>query len=96
MSAPSALLQAALAAHKAGRLDDAGALYDQVLATDAKNADALNLSGLLRLQRGDAAGAAARISRAIEAQPREALYHANLAKAEQARGDAAAAIASLR
>ncbi len=95
MSGPG-LLQAALAAHKAGRLGDADALYERLLATDPHNADALNLSGMLRLQRGDAAGALQRIAGAVAARPREALYHANLAKARQASGDAAGAIASLR
>ncbi len=96
MTGASGPLQAALAAHKAGRLDEAARLYDNLLATDPKNADALNLSGMLRLQRGDAAAAEARIAQAVAARPREALYHANLAKAKQARGDAAGALASLR
>ena len=96
MSGPGDLLQAALAAHKAGRLDDADALYDRIIAANPDQADALNLSGMLRLQRGDAMGARARISQAIAARPREALYHANLAKALQAAGDLAGATASLR
>ncbi len=96
MKAAGALLQAALAAHKAGRLDEAGALYERIIADDPENVDALNLSGMLRLQRGDAAGAQKRISRAIAARPREALYHANLAKVLQAAGDLAGATASLR
>lgn len=96
MTSASGPLQAALAAHKAGRLDEAARLYDNLLATDPKNPDALNLSGMLRLQRGDAAAAEARIAQAVAARPREALYHANLAKAKQVRGDAAGALACLR
>lgn len=96
MSGAAGQLQAALAAHKAGRLDEARALYERILAAEPKHADALNLSGMLLLQRGDAARGEARIARAIAARPREPLYHANLAKAQQARGDAAGALASLR
>lgn len=96
MSVSADLLQAALVAHKAGRLDDAGALYERIIAANPKQADALNLSGMLRLQRGDAIGAQARISLAIAVRPREALYHANLAKALHAAGDLAGAIISLR
>jgi len=96
LSGPDDLLQAALAAHKAGRHDEAGALYERIIASDPQQADALNLSGMLRLQRGDAKGAQARISQAIAVRPREALYHANLAKALQAGGDRVGAAASLR
>lgn len=96
MSAQRDLLQAALAAHKAGRLDDASALYERIIAADPAHADALNLSGMLRLQRGDATGAQARIAQAIAVRPREALYHVNLAKALQTAGDPSGAISSLR
>lgn len=96
MNAPAQFLNAALAAHKAGRLDEAAALYERLLAVQPAHPDALNLSGMLRLQRGDPAGALARIGRAATLHPRVALYRLNFAKAHLALGQEAEAAAALR
>ncbi|MDA0703498.1 MAG: tetratricopeptide repeat protein, partial [Proteobacteria bacterium] len=50
--------------HQAGRIDQALALYRQVLKANPRNADALHLSGLALLQSGDAAGAVKPLERA--------------------------------
>ena len=47
-----AKLPAALAHHHAGRPEEAEQLYRTVLRADARNADALNLLGVLVCQRG--------------------------------------------
>ena len=47
---PQALLMQAVALHQQGQLDQAKALYEQVLAKQPKNFDALHLLGVLALQ----------------------------------------------
>ena len=49
---PAALLNQAVAAHRAGDLAAADALYDKVLKTDRTNADALNLKAVIATSRG--------------------------------------------
>ena len=44
-------LETAIAHHKAGRLDEAAALYRKILATDPDSADANHLLGLIAFQR---------------------------------------------
>jgi protein O-GlcNAc transferase len=48
-----ASLQAAIEHHHAGRLDEAEQLYRVVLHADGRNADALNLLGVLQYHRGE-------------------------------------------
>jgi tetratricopeptide (TPR) repeat protein len=95
-SGVSRALQTALAAHKAGRLAEAAAAYETILKIEPDNADALHLAGLIALQRGDAAGALARIGRAAALNPRNAAYHMNLGRARQAAGQLEDARASFR
>jgi len=86
-SDPTARLQQALADHRAGRLDQAEAVYRSVLAADPGQSDALHLLGLARLQRGNASEAAELIQRAVAAAPnRSAPYH-DLGEALKAVGD---------
>ena len=89
-------LQDAVALHQAGRLADAAKLYQRILTTDPKNADALNLLGVVRLTVGDAATAADLIGRAVALQDRVADFHVNLSQALRAQGRAKEAVASLR
>jgi tetratricopeptide (TPR) repeat protein len=96
VSKPGSGLPAAIAAHKAGRLAEAAAGYERILATDPRNADALHLLGVLRLAQKDAAAAAELIGRAIAVQGRVAVFHVNLGRALQALGRADDAMASLR
>jgi tetratricopeptide (TPR) repeat protein len=59
----------ALTAHRAGRLDEAGRLYDAVLAVDPRHADALHLSGVLKNQQGEPAEALRLVAAALRAKP---------------------------
>jgi tetratricopeptide (TPR) repeat protein len=89
---PMAGLQAAVAAHRAGRLDEADALYRAVLAGEPDEPNALHLLGVVARQRGRPEEAAALIARALQRAPDLADAHANLGNAynDMRRFDAAA------
>lgn len=89
-----ALLQQAVGLHRGGRLTEALAIYDQILAAEPDHADALNLSGLIRLAQGDAATAATLIARAVKLAPTSPLFRLNLGTAQAAMGNPDKAIAS--
>ncbi len=80
------LLVEALAAHRLGRLDAAGALYAKVLEVAPENPEALHLLGVLQHQAGNSDAAIALIDRAIAADGARAIYHANRATALQKLG----------
>lgn len=75
------LIEQGLRQHRAGRLQEAKTIYEQVLALQPRHPDALHLAGVVALESGDAEGAAALIQQAIEAQPGNPAFHANLAQA---------------
>ncbi len=75
----STLLEAALAAHRAGNLARARRLYERILTHDAGHCDALNFLGILAHQSGDSPRAAKLIRSAIEHNPDIASFHNNLA-----------------
>jgi tetratricopeptide (TPR) repeat protein len=72
------LLQTAMAHHQAGRLADAGALYELTLRLQPTNFDALHLLGLVRLGQGQVEHGIALIRQAIALYPDFALAYANL------------------
>jgi predicted TPR repeat methyltransferase len=72
------MLQQAMSEHGAGRFDAAAPLYEQVLAREPEQSDALHLLGVLQAQRGLHEQGAALIARAIAANPGEAMFHNNL------------------
>jgi len=72
-----ALLDQAVRHHRAGRLDEAAALYGEVLAHRPDDADALHMFGIVAHQRGDHARAAELISRAIAIDGDQPNYHNN-------------------
>lgn len=80
MSEPNAAqrVQDAMQLHGAGRLDEARAGYEQVLADDPEHPDALHLLGVLQAQQGRQAEAHALISRAVAVRPAEAMFRNNL------------------
>ena len=80
------LLQAALAAHRAGRLPEAEALYRQVLAADPAQIDALHLLGVLAQQAGQPDLAVELIGRAVARQPDYVAAQNNLGNALLALG----------
>ena len=62
-------LRAAIALHQAGQLGQAAQVYQQVLAQDPSNADALHLLGVLHHQQGNNPRAVELIGRAVALRP---------------------------
>ena len=71
-------LREAVAHHQAGRLDEARAIYEEILRLDERNANALNLLGMVHHQQGRHDHAAELIARAVHAAPRVAGFQNNL------------------
>ncbi|MBI3707931.1 MAG: tetratricopeptide repeat protein [Proteobacteria bacterium] len=91
-----ARLAAAMAHHRSGRLDEANGLYEQVLAANPDEAEALHLSALIALQRGEHDRAQARLGRAAALKPDDAVLLNDFGVALRLGGrarDAAAAFA---
>ena len=93
--AVEATLKLALAQHRRGELTLAEALYDQVLALDARNTDALHLKGIVALARGAAPEALGWTERACALLPDSALFHRSRAEALTALGRWSDAVAAL-
>ena len=85
--ADNALLRAASEHHAAGRIDQAEALYRQVLEQQSQNASALHHLGLIAFQRGQMEPAIQLMRRSIEIDPSAAFFHKNLATACRAAGN---------
>lgn len=79
-------MQAAVNHHLAGRLDEAAAIYRQVLSIDPQHADARHLLGLVAHQQGDQPTAVTLISQAIHSDGSRPIYHNNLGEAYRALG----------
>jgi protein O-GlcNAc transferase len=75
--AAAQMVEAGLAHHRAGRLDDARVLYERALALVARHADALHWLGVIAMQRQQYAEAFDLICRAIEIS-QQAIYFDNL------------------
>lgn len=89
-------LSMAMEKHKAGDIDSAEMLYKTILTKHPSDADALNLLGVLSLQRGNLEKARDLVSRAIVANPHVAEFHYNLGQVLKHLGLNDAAQASLR
>ena len=76
----------ALAHHKAGRLEQAVALYRQVLAEKPNHADSWNLLGVVAHQKGDDALAAELGERAVQIDATRPAYFVNLATSYRGLG----------
>ncbi len=76
-----ALLQQGLAAHMSGRLDDAQACYQDLLAQFPGQFDALHLLGYIAHQRGRHEHAVEMIRQALEIDPNQPTAHLNLGNA---------------
>ncbi|MGE4221430.1 MAG: tetratricopeptide repeat protein, partial [Alphaproteobacteria bacterium] len=87
MSEVQQILGAAVLYHRDGRLDEALALYRQVLARDPENARAHGMIGAIAMAKGDPAGAVAAFEQAVSANPSDARMLNNLAAACRAHGD---------
>ena len=90
------LLEAAVAHHRAGRLADAQAAYQQVLALEPRNPDALHLLGFVAHQQGAHERAAELISQALAIDPSNAHAHCNLGRVREAQGNTDQALACYR
>jgi protein O-GlcNAc transferase len=89
------LLAEAYAHHQAGRLDEAHAGYQAVLAVDRGNFDAEHLLGVIALARARPEEARAHFERAVELSPQSGAAHSNLAEAYRSLGRMEEALARL-
>jgi protein O-GlcNAc transferase len=90
------LLKQALELHRAGRLDDAAAIYERLLADNPAHADAAHLLGLVRFRNNDYESAIRLIRGAIERDPDNPIYHGNLGNVLKDAGRPGDAIAAYR
>jgi tetratricopeptide (TPR) repeat protein len=86
----------ALHHYQAGNLPLAEALFQQVVATDPKHADALHFLGLIGLARGQSKEACEFIRQAAALTPNDALLQCNLGNALQAQGKLDEAVSCYR
>jgi predicted O-linked N-acetylglucosamine transferase (SPINDLY family) len=96
MATVAEVLALGLDHQRAGRLDQATAVYRRVLEFDPRQPDALHLLGVIAHQRGQWVDAARLIGAAIQLDETHATYHANLGHALLAQGAADAALAHYR
>lgn len=96
MNAPPPALQDALAHHRAGRLAEAEAAYRLVLDAEPDQPDALNLFGVLCIQKGAPEQGVESISRAAALRPDEPSILVNLGTALLEIGEPAQATEHLR
>jgi tetratricopeptide (TPR) repeat protein len=80
------VLTRAVAAQRAGQAEEAARLYEQVLACEPGNADALHLLGVVMAERGEAGRAAQLMAEALRASPRQPTVHFNYANLLHAQG----------
>jgi protein O-GlcNAc transferase len=71
-------IEKAVQIHLSGKLDEASAMYRQILSREPANSEALHLLGVIAYQRNDYREAEALISRAIAINKRVAEYRNNL------------------
>ena len=86
------LIKKALQLHQIGALNQAGELYQKVLASFPNHPDALHLFGLVCHQQGEHRTAVDYISRAVRQVPEQAVLRNNLGDALANAGDAEEAI----
>ncbi|WP_304621601.1 tetratricopeptide repeat protein [Roseomonas sp. KE0001] len=89
-------MREASARHAGGDLARAEALYRQVLARDPREANAMNLLGVLHRQRGDLPGALRLIRRALALRPEAPVFLAALGGALAEAGRLEEAVDALR
>src|SRR5579862_2480898 len=82
--------------HLAGRLDDAGALYRQILSMEPRHAGSLHLLGVLQYQSGQEQAGLELIDRAIAIDDRVPVYHSHRGLVLASLGKLEAAITCYR
>ncbi|HUT49524.1 MAG TPA: tetratricopeptide repeat protein [Alphaproteobacteria bacterium] len=90
------LIQKGLQLQMAGRAPEAEAIYRQILHSKPSHADANHLLGVLAKQSGDQAAAMELISKAIDSDRNQPMYHNNLGSVFGEMGRLEAAAASYR
>src|SRR5580704_8400670 len=90
------LLQSAVEHHRAGRITEAMAGYQEILRRKDDHDNALHLLGVAAAQTGQAGKAIELIRKAIDINPDAAEYHANLGKALRSTGRIDDAIQAFR
>jgi tetratricopeptide (TPR) repeat protein len=90
------LLETAFKHHQQGDIDAARAGYEQVLAMNPKNTDALHLLGCIQYRDKDYERAIALMEKACDLQPRVAAFHKDLGDVHFERGDCKQAIKRYR
>ncbi|MCC7508073.1 MAG: tetratricopeptide repeat protein [Planctomycetes bacterium] len=96
MPTPAEILQQAMGLHRAGRLPEAEKAYATVPMDAPEFVDALHLTGVIALQKGDAQGAINLITRAVQTRPDVPAMHSNLAEAYRSAGKLNDAVAHCR
>ncbi len=81
------VLQRALSAYRTGNLGQAELLYNQALAADSRQFDALHMLGVIQHQRRNYGEAVRLITRALEVEPRSAEAYADLGRVQFEMGD---------
>ena len=94
-AAHAAAMQAALEHHRAGRLPEAGALYQQILQADPHHSDALHYLGVIASAEGRQRDAAELIGGALRIRPTRTMHY-NLGNALKALGELDGAAQSYR
>lgn len=79
-------LRKAVGFMRAGRLSDAEAACNEILAQDAGHSEANHMVGVMRLQRGNSAGAVAALEKAVRGNPENGVAQANFGSALSATG----------
>jgi tetratricopeptide (TPR) repeat protein len=80
------LLTLAARHEQEGRLDEAAALLDGILAETPDEPDALHQKGIIAVSRGDIAEAAQLMERSIALRPESAVFHRNLCEVYRLQG----------
>ncbi|MFQ5672417.1 MAG: tetratricopeptide repeat protein [Nitrospinales bacterium] len=93
---PREAFDLALQHHKAGRLDEAAALYRNILETSPHHAGAFHMLGLLAYQSGEAATAIEMIDKALHIEPNDSGAWYNLGNAFTAAGRWEEAVSAFR
>lgn len=91
---PANALPLALSLHKAGQLQQAEIIYEEIVRSQPENSQALNYFGVLKAQKGDNKGAVSFISKAVKLEPENFGYLNNLGNAYRANEQIDDAIAS--
>lgn len=73
--------------HQGGQLDKADAIYREILAVDPDHASALNLLGVVSLQRHDYEAARRFLERAVHLEPDQVEFQVHLGEVYRVRGE---------